>query len=222
VQGLDAVIAERVNSPAGPPVEGLDHRMFTQEVTIPPPPIEDVVAGSNEGRGSMEIDLTTVLGDLRMGDAPPPPPPSPQDLDRVFAGLRSDAAREEAADDAGEHMALARTYLEMGMKTEAVDPLETAARSPNFRFEAAGALGRLARERGDLVRAVDWFEQAAEVPPPSVEEGRALLYDLGATLESAGESARALAVFLELQADADSYRDVAVRVARLARSETGG
>lgn len=229
VPDVDAVIAERVNSPAGPPVEGLDHQMFTRDVTSPapgdtvlPPKVEDVAPGPTESRGSMEIDLTTVLGDLRMGDAPPPPPPAPQDLDRVFAGLRSDAAREDAADEAGEHMALARTYLEMGMKAEAVDPLETAARSPNCRFEAAGTLGRLARERGDLLRAVDWLEQAAEVPPPSVEEGRALLYDLGATLESAGESARALAVFLELQADADNYRDVAVRAARLARSETGG
>jgi hypothetical protein len=49
-----------------------------------------------------------------------------------------------------------------------------------------------------------------------------LLYDLGVTLEEAGESARALAVFLELQADAGDYRDVGPRVDRLSRVQTGG
>ena len=53
-------------------------------------------------------------------------------------------------------------------------------------------------------------------------EGRELLYDLGAILETVGETARALAVFLELQADAGEYRDVAARVERLARVQTGG
>ena len=48
------------------------------------------------------------------------------------------------------------------------------------------------------------------------------LYDLGDTLEAGGETARALAVFLELQADAGDFRDVARRVERLSRVQTGG
>ena len=39
---------------------------------------------------------------------------------------------------------------------------------------------------------------------------------------AAGEIARALAVFLELQADADRYRDVHARIGRLSRVQTGG
>ena len=65
-------------------------------------------------------------------------------------------------------------------------------------------------------------ECAAEAPAPTAEEGRALLYDLGVTLEETGETARALAVFLELQADAGDYRDVSRRIDRLARVRTGG
>ena len=49
-----------------------------------------------------------------------------------------------------------------------------------------------------------------------------MLYDLGGTLEALGETARALAVFLELQADAGDYRDVYARADRLARVQTGG
>jgi hypothetical protein len=37
-----------------------------------------------------------------------------------------------------------------------------------------------------------------------------------------GETARALAVFMELQADAGEYLDVAARVARLSRAQSGG
>jgi lipopolysaccharide biosynthesis regulator YciM len=108
------------------------------------------------------------------------------------------------------------------MYDEAIAALTTAARSPRQRFEAGFLLGRLFRQRGDLAHAIEWFERAAEAPAPSEAEGHALLSDLGAMLEGAGETARALAVFLELQADAGDYRDVAARVEHLARVQTGG
>ncbi len=119
-------------------------------------------------------------------------------------------------------MTLGRTYMEMGMADEAINALTTASRSPRQRFEAGVLLARLYGERGETHHVVEWLERAAEVPAPNEEAGRALLYDLGTTLESAGETARALAVLLELQADAGDYRDVPARVDRLARVQTGG
>ena len=56
---------------------------------------------------------------------------------------------------------------------------------------------------------------------PRIELSPPLLYDLGITLESARETARALAVFMELQADAGEYRDVSARVDRLSNVQTG-
>jgi len=47
-------------------------------------------------------------------------------------------------------------------------------------------------------------------------------FDLGATLEATGDVSRALAVFMGLQADAGEYKDVAERVDRLSRVQTGG
>ncbi|HXG55107.1 MAG TPA: tetratricopeptide repeat protein [Vicinamibacterales bacterium] len=236
VPDVEAAIAERVNSPAGPPVEGLDDSMRFDDFGIPEPaglPAILVVADDDSAsppapaarhqeQGSIEIDLTSILGDLRGAGPSPSSPPPPNDLDRVFAGMRDEAAQDEGSDEAGEHMAVARTYIEMGISDEAVEPLETAARSPRYRFEAAGTLARLARDKGDLLNAIEWFERAAETPAPSAEEGQALLYDLGATLQMAGESARALAVFLELEADVANYRDVTARVETLVRSQTGG
>ena len=72
-----------------------------------------------------------------------------------------------------------------------------------------------------MPRAIEWFERAAEAPAPSVEEGRTLMYDLGAVLQQIGERARALAVFLELDAEAPGYRDVAKRVAKLTKQAGG-
>ena len=194
----------------------------------------DAGAAKATKKSDMDIDLTDVLSELQgMSSAPAPkapapakppapPPPSAQNLDAVFSGMRSEAASQSDVEEAGEHIGLAKTYMEMGMTDEAASSLETAARSPKHRFEAASLLGRLYLQQDDLAHAVEWFERAAEAPAASAEEAHELLYELGTILESSGETARALAVFIELQADAGDYRDVAARVEHLARVQTGG
>jgi tetratricopeptide (TPR) repeat protein len=185
----------------------------------PAPPAVEPAAG-----GAVEIDLTQVLGELQ-GAAPAPvaaAPPSTRTLDEVFAGLCDGAAAEDPTDVSAEHLALARTYVEMGMPDEAIGSLEAAARSPRHRFVAAAMLAQLHRDNSDLGRAIEWCERAAEAPAPSPEDGHALLYDLADVLETVGETARSLAVFLELQTDVPGYRDVGERVQRLAGTETEG
>ena len=182
--------------------------------------------GPRETRASSdETDLTTELGDLHGGSAVEERPASkPENLGEVFQDFREEVTRQTGADQSAQHMTLARTYLEMGMPDEAIASLTNASKSPPFRFEAASRLGRIYAQRGDVTQAIEWFERAAEAPAPNVEEGRALLYNLGALVEQSGDTSRALAIFLELQSDAGDYRDVAGRVERLARveTETGG
>jgi tetratricopeptide (TPR) repeat protein len=149
-------------------------------------------------------------------------PPDREHPKEVLQDFRNEVSRQTGSDEAVQHLKLARTYLDMGMADEAIGSLETAARSPRHRFEAASMLGRLYRDRQDVPHAIEWLERAAEAPAPGAEAGRALLYDLGTLLEAAGETARALAVLLELQSDAHEYRDVAARVERLARVQAGG
>jgi tetratricopeptide (TPR) repeat protein len=176
--------------------------------------------------GNGEVDLTGVVGGLRGSAAVPEPTagggPRKDNLEEVFKDFRDGAARSAGADQSAQHMTLARTYLQMGMEDEAIKSLHIAARSPHQRFESASILGRLYRKREETDAALEWLERASEAPAPSEEEGHALLYELGTLLESAGETARALAVFLVLQADAGEYRDVAARVDHLARVQTGG
>ena len=88
-------------------------------------------------------------------------------------------------------------------------------------MNAINALGRLDAGRGELTSAGEWLERAADAPAPTPEEGFALLHELAGTLDRLGESTRALAVLLELDADTGEYRDVRERVAQLARDQAG-
>ncbi|HSL23253.1 MAG TPA: tetratricopeptide repeat protein [Vicinamibacterales bacterium] len=178
------------------------------------------VEGGDAASGASEVDLTSALLSFDSGAIVTPPRPAAS-LDEVFANARDQVSRQPGAEEAAEQLKLGKTCLGMGMVEEAVRALELAARSPRHRFEAASALGRLYQQKNETALAVEWMERAAEAPAPSAEEGRSLLYDLGVILEQTGETARALAVFLELLADAGTFRDVQARVDRLSRVETG-
>ena len=168
-----------------------------------------------------EIDLTSALGGLNDDEPEEAPKKKRGDLGEVFEDFRHEVTKQSGTDQSLQHMTIARTYLEMGLTEEAIPALRSAAKSPRLRFEAASLLGRLYKERGEASAAIEWLERAAEAPAPTVDDGRALLYDLATTLEEAGETARALAVFLELQAEGSEYRDVAARTERLAGMSGG-
>ena len=193
---------------------------------VPVVPVAAAPAKTTRGRKSKaaveaaaaDIDLTDALGGLGDDDGQV----NGRELEPVFKELRREVSQQSGADASAQHMTIARAYLEMGLTDEAIPALRTAAKSAALRFEAASLLGRLHKQRGEAHDAIEWLERAAEAPAPSVDDGRALLYELGATLEDAGETARALAVFLELQAEGGDYRDVRIRTERLAGSQSGG
>jgi tetratricopeptide (TPR) repeat protein len=205
--------AHAANEPAAPqPPAPESERPPVEEPPATKPPLVEPVREAEP-----DIPLRP-----RASSAGTPVPPPPPNLESVFDDVRAEVSKQTGVEEAAEHLALARTYIDMGMQDEAIAALRTAARVPTHRFEAASLLGRLFLVQNDIPHAVEWFERAAEAPAPSEKEGRELLYDLGRMLDAAGETARALAVFLELQADAGEYKDVAARVDRLSRAQTGG
>ena len=144
------------------------------------------------------------------------------DLDAVFRDFRDEVSRDSEASETEQQFKLGLTYRDMGMVDDAIRELGWAARSPRRRFEASSLVARLHRDRGNVAAAVEWFERAAEAPAPTPDAGRELLFELGQTLEAADETARALAVYLELRSDAGEYRDVNSRIQRLARAQAEG
>jgi tetratricopeptide (TPR) repeat protein len=177
----------------------------------------------------LEIDLSDALAGLRVASPILPPPPvspaeepveAPADLEAVFEQMRSRAAPQQGGQGAEQYDNALR-QLEQGQIPEALSNLRAAARTPLYRFRAAARLGRLYIARGETTEGAEWLERAAEAPPPEPAEGWSVLYDLASVLERSGERARALAVFMELEADAPSFRDVRARVEHLSRAQAG-
>ena len=173
-------------------------------------------AGRQDALAEAQAFLAHASLDTSRADGPPP------DLDTVFAQMRSEAAEEPEMASAARIYARGLDHVLHDRIDEAIEDLEAAARAPLYRFAAAAQLGRVHIERGDLKTAVEWLERAAEAPAPTPDDGFALLYDLADTLDRLGETGRALAVLLELEADAAAYRDVRDRVARLSREQARG
>jgi tetratricopeptide (TPR) repeat protein len=157
---------------------------------------------------TLEVDLSDALGTL----GAPAPPPS---LDDVFARMRDDAARGSEVNAAQASYDRGVALLDEGRTAEAVGELQAAARAPALRFAAAARLGRILLAAGETAQAIEWLERAAEAPAPSPEDGHAVLYDMAVALQGTGETARALAILLELEVECAGYRDVGSRVREL-------
>jgi tetratricopeptide (TPR) repeat protein len=164
---------------------------------------------------SHEVDLSDVLHDLREAQGADEPREKAPAIEQVLKGLRDEAAKDTSPETAEQHFKLAATYVDMGMQAEAMKALEVAARSPRHRFRAGAMLAKTYLDMGDRVHAIEWYERAVEAPAPTPVAQHALLYELASVLEAHGESARALAVLLELQAEAGEYRDVFKRLEQL-------
>ena len=196
------------------------------EPSEPPPPDRDI----------FEIDLSGELDELTDMTQPAPAPPVLADPERgakeaspdgvhglegFFHGLREQTGRHLEGLSAALAYDQASECFNRGEIESAVECLRAAARDPLYRFRAASMLARIARDQHRLSEAVEWLERAGDTPAPTIEASHGLLYELGDTLEAAGEDARALAVFLELQSIVPDYRDIGERLAHLSPGQTG-
>jgi len=169
----------------------------------------------------VDADVSAALASLREHAAVLPPMPVTGDahheaptLEDVFGQMRARVAADQEA-KATEQYDRGMRHLDDGQFVAALADLQASARTPALRFKAASSLGRALASRGEYKDAVDWMERAAEAPPSSIDEGRSLLYDLADALERLGEHGRAMAILLEVQADAGIYRDAGERIERL-------
>lgn len=145
-------------------------------------------------------------------------------LGEILGTLRGRIAEAQGPDAVAEQQyLLGVAYGRVGRYDDAKVALAAAVSgSARYRFPAAALLGRIYRDEGSSVDAVEWFERAAEVTAPTPDEAWTLLYHLGTTLDAMEDRARALAVFLELRGIAGPYRDVEQRVTRLTTMLLGG
>jgi tetratricopeptide (TPR) repeat protein len=241
VENVEQVIADRLHPDNAITLlqDDLDLSILDNLEALPqePEPVADPPkppAADHFVLETVEIDLSTALANMDVPPAPVPPstaapptappttPPSPpRDLESVFEEMRTKVERQQQSSDAGAQYEQGLAHAREGRTERAIADLQAAARTPMFRFKAAAELGRLHIASGNLKTGIEWFEHAAEAPAPTPDEGFAVLYELASGLEQLGETARALAILLELDADARNYRDVRKRIDMLTREQAG-
>lgn len=176
----------------------------------------DDARGPEAPSDTFEIDLSDTFGETAGHGAAPRAGGGLAGLERAFEGFREEAARQ-GTQGAAAQLKEAQKLRESGDTDGAIALLRRVTRSPRHRFRAAAELAKIHKDAGQTHEAIEWLERAAESAPAASDESRGLLYDLGLLLAETGEKERALAVFLELQADAPDYRDVPRIIGRLSQ-----
>ena len=212
----DGIIAERLSGES--PFLATDKMDLNEGVFFDDEPVEPGAPGAE----ALPAEAPDGAARGLPAEAPAGAKAGAGSLDQVFQQMRDEVGHGPEEEAAAEQYGLGLTYKELGMEEEAIQAFEAASRSPRQRFEAASTLGHLYMERGETTTAIEWFLRAAEAPASSPDAGYELLYNLAETLEKTGDHARALAIFVELEAESGGYRDVASRVDRLSKVQAKG
>jgi tetratricopeptide (TPR) repeat protein len=163
--------------------------------------------------------------------APPPARPAEagtitaqtlNELSEVFQEFRNELGElGEEGEDLETHYNLGIAYREMGLLDEAIGEFQKVAKAVKegkaFRYamNCATLLAVCFTDKGEPRIAAMWYQEALELPGLEQETILALRYDLGVSLDMAGEADAALDNFRQVYATNIDYRDVSDRIATL-------
>jgi tetratricopeptide (TPR) repeat protein len=144
------------------------------------------------------------------------------ELAEVFQEFRSELGElggEE--EDLETHYNLGIAYREMGLLDEAIGEFQKVAQAVQkgkpfpYAMNCSTLLALSFLDKGEPKIASLWYQRALETPGLDHEAVLALRYDLGVSLDLAGEASAALDSFRQVYAMNIDYRDVADRIAML-------
>ncbi|HKQ87474.1 MAG TPA: tetratricopeptide repeat protein [Candidatus Acidoferrales bacterium] len=146
-------------------------------------------------------------------------------LSEVFQEFRNEIGEEGADEneDLETHYNLGIAYREMGLLDEAIGEFQKVAKAVQkgksfaYAMNCSTLLALSFADKGEPKIAALWYQRALDTPGLDQEATLALRYDLGVSLEQAGESNAALDSFRQVYAMNIDYRDVADRIATLQR-----
>ena len=144
------------------------------------------------------------------------------ELTGVFQEFRNELGElGEEGEDLETHYNLGIAYREMGLLDEAIGEFQKVAKAVKegkpFRYamNCATLLAISFMDKGEPRIAALWYQGALELPGLEQETILALRYDLGVSLDMAGEADAALDNFRQVYAMNIDYRDVSDRIATL-------
>jgi pilus assembly protein FimV len=194
----------RPSKPAGAPTNG--HRPAEVVASVPP-------------AAPSQVPL------IAASSAPPIGMEALDQLSEVFQEFRNDIGEESADEneDLETHYNLGIAYREMGLLDEAIGEFQKVAKAIqkgkpfSYAMNCSTLLALSFADKGEPKIAAMWYQRALDTPGLDQESVLALRYDLGISLEQAGESRAALDSFRQVYAMNIDYRDVADRIAVLQR-----
>ena len=113
----------------------------------------------------------------------------------------------------------------MGLLEEAIGEFQKVAKTMQtgvqfrYQMQCCTLLGLSFMDKGQPGIAAVWYRKAIETPGLDQETVLALRYDLGISLEAAGDHKAALESFNQVYAMNIDYRDVAERIAQLQKAQ---
>jgi pentatricopeptide repeat protein len=159
--------------------------------------------------------------------AAPAPVPEPtaeslNELAGVFQDFRNELGElNDEDEDLETHYNLGIAYREMGLLDEAIGEFQKVAKAVQqgkpfaYAMNCSTLLALSFMDKGEPKIASLWYQRALAVPGLDQESILALRYDLGVSLDMAGEAGAALDSFRQVYAMNIDYRDVADRIATL-------
>jgi len=152
---------------------------------------------------------------------------SHNELKEVFDEFRAELGELEEDEDVETHYNLGIAYREMDLVEEAISEFQKVAKmvqnGKTFRYamQCYTLLGLCFNGRNEPKIAAMWYKKALGMPNLDHESVLALLYDLGACQQAAGDASAALDSFKQVYAMNIDYRDVAGRISDLSRKAGG-
>jgi tetratricopeptide (TPR) repeat protein len=144
------------------------------------------------------------------------------ELTEVFQEFRNELGElGEGGEDLETHYNLGIAYREMGLLDEAIGEFQKVAKAvkegKQFRYamNCSTLLAISFMDKGEPRIAALWYQEALGLPGLEQETILALRYDLGVSLDMAGEADAALNNFRQVYAMNIDYRDVSDRIATL-------
>ena len=163
---------------------------------------------------------------MRVQPSKPEPMPGPSagvDLSDMFGELKLELESGVTGvdEDPETHYNLGVAFREMGLLDEAIGELQKVIQAVEHgrpfpqMIQTYTWLAQCFLDKGVPEVAVRWYEKALQLPSLDQETKTALQYELGSSLEIAGNKPAALSNFLQAYGSNIDYRDVAERIKAL-------
>ena len=141
------------------------------------------------------------------------------DLDGQFSEFKKVVDEQLDKDDTETHYNLGIAYKEMGLLDDAVTEFQTAAIDPQRKIDCMTLQGICYRDKGDVAKAEEIFNDALSQNGLTGEERLSLNYELAFLCESVGRQDDALRLYRQVRTINPGFRDAAKKIAHLMGSE---